>query len=631
MGDSNTNQSTGNVEAVTALTNAATIRKLLRLPNEEGKTNFEILEVRSISDLANGHNCEVTIRVDLAFGHEGLPVPENERYSVRTETVRRIDLKEVAKLAGLEINDKQQYVGSVTDVESVGALLKAKLTEDDITIAQIKDVMWVRAKPESVGFVGMLTFAEGGESGEKLPTSITAVPSKNELDVNETANVAVTVLPANATDKTWVANSSDTSILTINANGTVVTAVNPGTAKIYYSPTANPSAEIEVEFLVKSQPVVKPTGIRVDDVPATMLVGDTANITYNIFPLEGNFEGSGVPQDPTVVSVQGNQIHALKAGRTNILFSVVGYPSIIAAIQVLVNDPPVIPPTSLVAVFDKLTYTVGETFKPTVVGSPANASKLYDYISDNTDVVGNNENGFTALAPGFAILRVRSQFDLAVITDEIEIEIVPAPTFEAKFSFGDTWDSPVANYANAGDILNVVVRGQDLNGSTDVTLAWAEVIGVGTDISIDSPITIDPQTGYGVAPVMINSAINGETVIANVLLDGEVVTSTNTLNLYEPAVVPTTITLQYVPAEISRGNGADLVAELDVNNYTAREVVWSTIPADIANFIPSQENSLNVNMFVPGTVEVGTLFKVKCVVDGVETTSADIEVKSNIA
>ena len=43
MGDSNTNQSTGNVEAVTALTNAATIRKLLRLPNEEGKTNFEIL------------------------------------------------------------------------------------------------------------------------------------------------------------------------------------------------------------------------------------------------------------------------------------------------------------------------------------------------------------------------------------------------------------------------------------------------------------------------------------------------------------------------------------------------------------------------------------------------------------
>lgn len=633
MGDTNTNNSANNVDAVTALTNAATIRKLLRLPNEDGKTNFEIIQVRSISELANGHNCEVTIRVDLAFGHEGLPVPENERYSVRTETVRRIDLKEVAKLAGLEINDKQQYVGAATDVVAVAALLKANLTEDDITVSPIKDVMWVRAKPDSVGFIGMLTFAEGGEVApvEKLPTAINATLSASEVVIGEKVTATIEVLPADAANKAITVVSSDPTIATVNADGTEITGVKEGNVTITYTSTAAPTVKAEKPLLVKPQPVVKPTGIRVDDVPATMVVGETANITYNIFPLEGNFEGSGVPQDPTVVSVQGNQIHALKAGRTNILFSVVGYPSIITHIHVLVNDPPVIPPTSLVAVFDKLTYTVGETFKPTVVGSPANASKLYDYISDNTDVVGNNENGFTALAPGFAILRVRSQFDLAVITDEIKIEIVPAPTFEAKFSFGDTWDSPVANYANAGDILNVVVRGQDLNGSTDVTLAWAEVIGVGTDISIDSPITIDPQTGYGVAPVMINSAINGETVIANVLLDGEVVTSTNTLNLYEPAVVPTTITLQYVPAEISRGNGADLVAELDVNNYTAREVVWSTIPADIANFTPSQENSLNVNMFVPGTVEVGTLFKVKCVVDGVETTSADIEVKSNIA
>lgn len=536
MGDTNTNNSANNVDAVTALTNAATIRKLLRLPNEDGKTNFEIIQVRSISELSNGHNCEVTIRVDLAFGHEGLPVPENERYSVRTETVRRIDLKDVAKLAGLELNDKHQYVGAATDVAAVAALLKANLTEDDITVSPIKDVMWVRAKPDSVGFIGMLTFAEGGEQPvEKLPTAINATLSASEVVIGEKVTATIEVLPADAANKAITVVSSDPTIATVNADGTEITGVKEGNVTITYTSTAAPTVKAEKPLLVKPQPVVKPTGIRVDDVPATMLVGDTANITYNIFPLEGNFEGSGVPQDPTVVSVQGNQIHALKAGGTNIIFSVVGYPSITHPIHVLVNDPPVIPPTSLVAVFDKLTYTVGETFKPTVVGSPANASKLYDYISDNTDVVDNNENGFTALAPGFAILRVRSQFDLAVITDEIKIEIVPAPTFEAKFSFGDTWDSPVANYANAGDILNVVVRGQDLNGSTDVTLAWAEVIGVGTDISIDSPITIDPQTGYGVAPVMINSAINGETVIANVLLDGEVVTSTNTLNLYEIA------------------------------------------------------------------------------------------------
>ena len=219
MGDTNTNNSANNVDAVTALTNAATIRKLLRLPNEDGKTNFEIIQVRSIPELSNGHNCEVTIRVDLAFGHEGLPVPENERYSVRTETVRRIDLKEVAKLAGLEINDKQQYIGSVTDVESVGALLKAKLTEDDITIAQIKDVMWVRAKPESVGFVGMLTFAEAGEPGEKLPTS-------------------------------------DPAVLTVNSDGTTITAITAGNATVTY--TANGDTGVKFEQAIAVSVPVDP-------------------------------------------------------------------------------------------------------------------------------------------------------------------------------------------------------------------------------------------------------------------------------------------------------------------------------------------------------------------------------------
>jgi hypothetical protein len=196
MGDTNTNNSANNVDAVTALTNAATIRKLLRLPNEDGKTNFEIIQVRSISELANGHNCEVTIRVDLAFGHEGLPVPENERYSVRTETVRRIDLKDVAKLAGLELNDKQQYIGAATDVEAVSALLKAKLTEDDITISPIKDVMWVRTKPDSVGFIGMLTFAEGGEQpDEKLPPTIA---TQENGGVVPGVTLTVTPVPENA-------------------------------------------------------------------------------------------------------------------------------------------------------------------------------------------------------------------------------------------------------------------------------------------------------------------------------------------------------------------------------------------------------------------------------------------------
>ena len=315
MGDSNTNKSANNVDAVTALTNAATIRKLLRLPNEDGKTNFEIIQVRSISELANGHNCEVTIRVDLAFGHEGLPVPENERYSVRTETVRRIDLKDVAKLAGLELNDKQQYIGAATDVEAVSALLKAKLTEDDITISPIKDVMWVRTKPDSVGFIGMLTFAEGGEqpveksirravkagsvtitaiTGPVRPTSIFAYVDSPNFAVGDQIQYSVDVLPSEAEDKTYTITSTNEAVLKVNSNGTV-TAIGVGVAGIKHISNANPSVEsnvleITVHPAVTSLTFTNPSeiqensgeislGLTVDRTPTTATVGD---VTYTV-------------------------------------------------------------------------------------------------------------------------------------------------------------------------------------------------------------------------------------------------------------------------------------------------------------------------------------------------------------
>lgn len=289
MGDSNTNQSTGNVEAVTALTNAATIRKLLRLPNEEGKTNFEILEVRSISDLANGHNCEVTLRVDLAFGHTGLPIPENERYSVRTETVRRIDLKDVAKLAGLELNDKYQYVGAVTDVEAVAALLKANLTEDDITVSPIKDVMWVRAKPDSVGFIGMLTFAEGGEVApvEKLPTAINATLSASEVVIGEKVTATIEVLPADAANTTYSVVSSNPAIATVDADNGEITGVAAGDVTITYTSVAAPTVKVEKALNVKSLPVVKPATIEAiwGDLN-TLAIGDKFTPTVTVLPAD---------------------------------------------------------------------------------------------------------------------------------------------------------------------------------------------------------------------------------------------------------------------------------------------------------------------------------------------------------
>ena len=351
MGDSNTNNSANNVDAVTALTNAATIRKLLRLPNEDGKTNFEIIQVRSISELTNGHNCEVTIRVDLAFGHEGLPVPENERYSVRTETVRRIDLKDVAKLAGLELNDKQQYIGAATDVEAVSALLKAKLTEDDITISPIKDVMWVRTKPDSVGFIGMLTFAEGGEQPvEKLPTAINATLSASEVAIGEKVTATIEVLPADAANKAVTVVSSDPTIATVNANGTEITGVKAGSVTITYTSTAAPTVKAEKPLLVKPQPVVKPTGIQVTNIPTEMVEGEVVNdIAIAVTPANATdktFTASTDDEWILRVSEDGTSLTAVGFGTGNVTYVANGDPSVKQTLAVSVKNPPPPKPTS---------------------------------------------------------------------------------------------------------------------------------------------------------------------------------------------------------------------------------------------------------------------------------------------
>lgn len=444
MGDSNTNQSTGNVEAVTALTNAATIRKLLRLPNEEGKTNFEILEVRSISDLANGHNCEVTIRVDLAFGHEGLPVPENERYSVRTETVRRIDLKDVAKLAGLELNDKQQYVGSVTDVESVAALLKAKLTEDDITIAQIKDVMWVRTKPESVGFVGMLTFAEGGEPGEKLPTSITATLSANEVNVGSKITGTVEVLPADAANKSFTAVTSDPTIATINEDGTEITGVKAGTVKITYSTVAAPTVKVEKTINVKMLPVVKPTGIQVTNVPTEMVEGDVVNnVTIAITPSNATDKTfTATTNDPynLTVSPDGKTITAVGFGNGEVTYTANGDASVKQTFPISVKSPPPPPPGSITVDGVPTNMEVGGTAEAWVSIFPLNAEQAWTCTSDNQAVVtveavetrvvitavGNGSAKITVVADNDSSVKFEATIQVAIKATAINVTGVPA-------------------------------------------------------------------------------------------------------------------------------------------------------------------------------------------------------------
>lgn len=340
MGDVNTN-STNAVAAVTALANAPIIRKLLRLPDQAGKTNFEVLAVRAIPELAtNGHNCEVSIRVDLAFGMAGLPINEKERFSVRKETVRRIDLKDIAEFKKLEKNDKNQYLGTVSDVASVATLLGANIGEDDITISQVKDVKLVRAKATSLGYIGAFTVAAGGAPVVKLPTAI-VVTMADEVTVGQKVTGTVVVNPADAADKTYTVTVDKPALATVNAAGTEVTGVAEGVVKVKYVATADATVVAEKTLNVKPLPVVKPTGIEITAENALDL-GETDSVTVKVIPENATVKTfTAVSSNPAIIRVEddGVTLTGVGIGSASVQYVADGDPTVVETHAITVTDP----------------------------------------------------------------------------------------------------------------------------------------------------------------------------------------------------------------------------------------------------------------------------------------------------
>lgn len=436
MGELNTNSS-NNVEAVTSLTNAATIRKLLRKPDVNGKTNFEILQVRGIPELANGHNCEVTLRVDLAFGHTGLPIPENERYSKRTETVRRIDLKEVAELAGLTLNDKNQYVGTVTDVESVATLLKANIGEEDITIAPIQDVFWIRAKAESVGFIGGLTVAASGAPVIVVPTSIAATLSAAQVDVGSKVTATVVVDPANAADKSYTVVSSNPAIATVNANGTEITGVAAGDVTITYTSVAAPSVKVEKALNVKSLPVVKPVTIEAiwGDLN-TLAIGDKFTPTVTVLPADA------VDKTYTLYSENTAAIDVVNGE-----YVVVGYGP--TELQVIANGDTSVKSVTAVTPVDPnkdASYESKVTFKSEFGANPGEFHAGYVNVGDMVNLIIRPVNLVEAQPVTLSLSNSNASIELDTdhtLTPGVDL-VVP------MIINGSTTTDPVSIYVNIG-------------------------------------------------------------------------------------------------------------------------------------------------------------------------------------
>lgn len=166
-------------------------------------------------------------------------------------------------------------------------------------------------------------FADGGEGPGPDPdpepedikvTSITVAPL-GELTVGTMADVAVSVLPNNATDPSYTAVSSDETIVGVLNSGAKVSAKKAGTAIVTY--TANDGSGKKATLQVKVvAAVVEPTGITSGLTDGTEIkVGETITVAATIAPANATDKTYTVTSsDPTVISVAGKVLTAVKVG-----------------------------------------------------------------------------------------------------------------------------------------------------------------------------------------------------------------------------------------------------------------------------------------------------------------------------
>jgi len=80
--------------------------------------------------------------------------------------------------------------------------------------------------------------------------SIAVVPSSLDLEIGQTSNLQVTILPQNATDKSIFWSSDDESVATVNQTG-LMTAISGGSAVIYASSNGkNGRCDVNVLYTV---------------------------------------------------------------------------------------------------------------------------------------------------------------------------------------------------------------------------------------------------------------------------------------------------------------------------------------------------------------------------------------------
>ena len=373
--------------------------------------------------------------------------------------------------------------------------------------------------------------------------SITLDKSSLELTEGETATLVATVKPDNATNKTVTWSSSNASVASVDANGTV-TAVAEGTATI----TAKAGDKTATCTVTVKKSVVAVESVTLDITSTILNIGETLTLTATVKPDDATDKTvTWSSSNSSVATVDANGKVTAVAQGTAIVTAKAGDKTATCTVIVMKTDIPVESIT-----LDKyyLELTEGETGTITATVKPDNATdKTVTWSSSNPTKAAVDQNGkVTALAEGTVDIIAKAGdktalCQVAVRSSSVPVESVTLDKYSLDLSVGET------------TTLTATVKPDN---ATDKTVTWSS--------SNPSIATVD-QAG------MVSALAPGSATITVMAGDRW---ATCAVTVTEGFVPVESVTLDKTSLELAVGEDATLVATVWPANATNKFVSWTS-------------------------------------------------------
>ena len=476
-----------------------------------------------------------------------------------------------AKAGEIEATCKVTVAKKIIPVESV-TLDKAELAlvkGDEVTLtatvkpddATDKAVTWTTSneavatvadgKVKAVGGGSATITAKAGDQSASCTITVTVPVSSVSLDKTslgltegDEAQLAATVGPEDATDKTVTWSSDKPAIATVD-NAGKVKAVSPGTA-IVTAKAGEKSATCTVTVAKKVIPV---SSVTLDKTALELVEGDQTTLSATVKPDDATDKTvTWSSSNAAIATVENGKVVAVKEGSA-VITAKAGDKTATCTVAVAKK---VIPVSSITLDKASLALTKGEEATLTATVSPADATdKTVTWSTSDAKVVTVEGGKVKAVGGGEATVTAKAGDKSASCTIQVTVPVG-----------GISLDNASVALKEGQEIqLTAIVSPND---ATDKTVTWSS--------DKTSVATVD-NSGK------VKAVAEGSATITAKAGDKS---ATCTVSVSKNIIAVTSVTLDKASLDLIKGADATLTATVKPDDATNKSVTWSTSDADVA-------------------------------------------------